>query len=296
MKTVDAIERMIEDVPVLQEIGKEVARSIHKAILEGGEPTQTIADLLHGTWLGHPLHPVLTDIPIGTWVAATFFDLVAAASGDNTERAEYAADVLTQLGLVAALPTVITGLTDYSTVSKPALSTATLHLILMDVAFTIYLASYWQRRRGNRTSAVLLSGVALLFLTVGGYVGGHLAYKQRVGVDHSEAGDKPKEWTAVMNESELNEHEATRVVFEDNPILLYRFGGTVYAIDAVCSHAGGPLEDGKFDGFCVTCPWHDSVFDVRDGHVVHGPSTYGQPNYSARIKEGKIEVKVDGSG
>jgi nitrite reductase/ring-hydroxylating ferredoxin subunit len=75
-------------------------------------------------------------------------------------------------------------------------------------------------------------------------------------------------------------------------VLLYRYGGTVYAISAVCSHAGGPLEEGQFDGFCVQCPWHDSVYDLRDGSVVHGPATFNQPAYRARIYNGQIEIRA----
>ncbi len=290
METAKLVDRVVKNVPYFDEVGQKVSGALHQAVLAGGDPARTVADLLHGTWLGHPLHPVLTDIPIGSWSVAAFFDLLSL-SGDSEQSAQIA-DKLAAIGTLAAVPTIVTGLTDYSTVQKPALSTATLHAVLMDLTFTLYLASLWQRKQGNRGLAIFLSTTGFLLMTVGAYVGGHLSYKQKVGVDHSEAGSKPKEWTSVLDEGELKEHAATRVEVEDNPILLYRYGGTVHAIGAVCSHAGGPLEEGKFDGYCVECPWHDSVFDVRDGSIVHGPATYPQPNYQARLHNGKIQVRL----
>ncbi|MDQ4075457.1 MAG: Rieske 2Fe-2S domain-containing protein [Chloroflexota bacterium] len=287
MKTERYVEDLIQSVPFLQEVGKELARAIHQAVLDGGPAARNVADVLHGTWLGHPLHPVLTDLPVGAWTIATLFDSLEG------EKAEYAADQLMTIGTIAAVPTAISGLADYSTIPAPAASTGTLHALIMNLTFTFYLGSLWQRRKGNRGRAVFLSSLGFILLMVGAYLGGHLSYKQKVGVDHSKAGSKPKEWTAVMDEEDLNEHEAKRVEVEGEPILLYRYGGTIYAIGAVCSHAGGPLEKGQFDGFCVQCPWHDSVFDVRDGGIVHGPATYPQSNYGARIKDGRIEVRVE---
>ncbi|MBZ0302599.1 MAG: Rieske (2Fe-2S) protein [Anaerolineae bacterium] len=78
---------------------------------------------------------------------------------------------------------------------------------------------------------------------------------------------------------------------ESIPVLLYREGEAIDAIGAVCSHAGGPLEDGSFADGCVECPWHNSVFDLRDGHVVHGPATFDEPHYQVRIQDGQIEVR-----
>jgi nitrite reductase/ring-hydroxylating ferredoxin subunit len=96
-----------------------------------------------------------------------------------------------------------------------------------------------------------------------------------------------------MSASDLYESDRRRIEVEGNPVLLYRYGGTIYAIGAVCSHAGGPLEEGTFEEYCVTCPWHDSVYDVRDGTLVHGPTTYNQPRYRARIRNGQIELITD---
>lgn len=100
----------------------------------------------------------------------------------------------------------------------------------------------------------------------------------------------------MLPQNEIAEYEARRVEIDGAPVLLYRDVEAVYAIGAVCSHAGGPLEEGTFDGHCVECPWHQSVFDLRNGHVVHGPATISQPSYQARIRNGQIEVRLISAG
>ena len=93
--------------------------------------------------------------------------------------------------------------------------------------------------------------------------------------------------------TEIAEYEARRIEIDGTPVLVYRDVEAVYAIGAVCSHDGGPLEQGTIDGACVECPWHQSVFDMRDGHVVHGPATLGQPSYQARIRDRQIEIRLN---
>lgn len=285
------IERAIRRAG-LEAAGKTVASAIHSAVLAGGEPARNVADLLHGTWLGHPLHPVLTDITVGSWSLATLFDGIAAVTG--SENAESAADTLVTVGVLSAVPTALAGMTDYSTIQKPAAGTGLVHALLNSTALTLYVLSLLARRRGARQVGVILSTVAVSILLASAWLGGHMVYKQRVGVNHNKEYDRePKEWTPVLAQEELQEGEPMRIEVEGEPVLLYRNAGTVYAIGAVCAHAGGPLEEGKFDGLCVECPWHQSVYDLRDGSVVHGPSTYPQPNYAARILNGQIELRVE---
>jgi nitrite reductase/ring-hydroxylating ferredoxin subunit len=83
-----------------------------------------------------------------------------------------------------------------------------------------------------------------------------------------------------------------RVTLGTHAILLYREDDEIHAIGAVCAHAGGPLEQGEFYDGCVQCPLHDSVYDLRTGKVVHGPSTYSQPHYEVRVADGMIEVRA----
>ncbi len=283
-------QQLLESSPALEGLGEAVARPLHRAILAGGTPTRTVADWLHGTWLGHPLHPVLTDIPIGAWMMGALFDGIAML--DDAPEAEYAADTLTTIGVISAVPTAMAGMADYSTIPGGSTAAATLHGLLNSAGLALYLWSLRERRNGNRSTGVILSSIALMILMLSAYIGGHMTFHQRVGVNHQEDPSGPRAWTPVLDAAELSESQARRVEVEGTPVMLYRYGGTVYAIGAVCRHAGGPLEEGSFDGFCVQCPWHDSVFDVRDGGLVHGPSTYPQPKYAARLQNGKIEVRL----
>lgn len=286
------MENFFERLPFLKKVGKKVAMSIHQAVLDQGEDARDLADILHGTWLGHPLHPVLTDLVIGAWSLGALFDLAAAIG--RSENTEKSADALTAIGAVAAVPTALAGLTDYSTVPNPAADVGLVHAIVNDVALTFYLISLNQRRKGERNKGVLYSTAGLALLTTGAYLGGHLVYSEKVGVDHSQPVSEPENWTAVMNEQDLIHHQPTRVEVEGNPVVLYRHDGIVHAIGGICPHAGAPLENGTVEGTYLRCPWHDSVYDLTDGCVVHGPSTYPVANYDARIRDGRVEVRLAG--
>lgn len=284
-----SIEALIEQIPHLPEAAERVSQTVHEAVLKGGRPTRALADALHGTWLGHPLHPLLTDVTIGAWAMSALFDALALARGSR--GAEDAADTLVATGLLSAVPTALTGLADFSAIQKPAAPTAMLHAVLNNVNMALYLMSLYARRRGRRGLGVFLSTLALGLTAAAAWLGGHLVYAQQVGVDHSEA-EGPSRWTPVLPADALASGTPKRVEVDGNPVLVYRVGRSTYAIGAVCSHAGGPLEEGEIDGTTVKCPWHDSVFDLRDGSVCHGPATQPQPNYEARVRQGQVEVRL----
>ncbi len=282
------VEKTLERVPALQEQGLKISRAVHQVVLGGGTPARKLADVLHGTWLGHPLHPILTAFVIGAWGPGAPSAVLPAVRGDD--YAERVADTLATAGPAAAVPTVVTGLADYSTVQKPAVSAPSLHAFLTDVNFALYLLSLRARRRGIRRCGVFYSSLAIALTVVSAWLGGYLVYSKKVGVDHSKA-QGPAEWTPALDTADLSDGEPKRVEVEGNPVLLYRQNGTVHAIGAVCNHAGGPLEKGTFDGCYVQCPWHDSVFDMRDGRVAHGPAVRTQPRFATRVRDGHIEVR-----
>jgi nitrite reductase/ring-hydroxylating ferredoxin subunit/uncharacterized membrane protein len=249
-----------------------------------------LADFLHGSWLGHPLHPVLTDFVIGAWVMGGILDVVAALNGSHS--AARAADRLTTLGTVGAVPTALAGLADYTTIPRRALSTGAVHGLINTIGLGMYLFSLRDRQNGQRGRGVFISSMALGMLTLSAWLGGELTFRYGVGVNKSRFPAGLESWTPVLNEADLNEQEPRRVEHEGTPVLLYRYGGTVYAMGAVCGHDGAPLEEGRFEGLCVECPWHQSVYDLRDGRVVHGPTTYAEPSYATRIQNGQIEIKL----
>jgi nitrite reductase/ring-hydroxylating ferredoxin subunit/uncharacterized membrane protein len=284
------VEQIIKRVPGLEQAGAQLTSTIHNAVLQGGSLTRAIADALHGTWFGHPLHPALTDIPIGAWALAAGFDAYAGLGGGR--QAERTADTLIAIGVAAAVPTALAGLADYSAIEEDAIAIGAAHALLNSAGLGLYLLSMWARAHDRRGLGVLLSTTALGMVGASAGLGGDLIYRRLVGVNHAPPASAPIDWTAVLPLTEIAEYEARRVEIDGAPVLVYRDVEAVYAIGAVCSHAGGPLEQGTIDGACVECPWHQSVFDMRDGHVVHGPATLGQPSYLARIRAGQIEIRL----
>lgn len=284
------VDSLFERVPALKEAGVKVARAIHEQVLAAGGPVREVMDVLHGTWLGHPLHPVLTDVVVGAFSLGSLFDLASLMGGGSSARRT--ADVLTAVGTASAIPTAITGLADFSAIPRGAAAHGLTHAAANSTALLFYLLSLAARKNGERGKGIALSTAGMAVVTAGAYLGGHLVFGKRVGVDHTERVTEPQDWVAVMNESDLLHQEPVRVEAAGNGVLLYRTGDRVLAVGATCPHAGGPLEEGAFYDGCVQCPWHDSVFNLEDGSVVHGPATYALPAYEARLRGGRVEVRL----
>ncbi|HET7490034.1 MAG TPA: Rieske 2Fe-2S domain-containing protein [Acidimicrobiales bacterium] len=247
-----------------------------------------IKDLLSGTWLGHPLHPMLTDVPIGSFTGATVLDLVGG------ERGQPAADALVGLGLLSALPTVAAGAADWSETYAEDQRIGFVHAAANAVGLSLYALSLVARRRGRRSTGTALGLAGMGVMTVGGYLGGHLGWSRGVGVNNAFYQHPPSDWTAVLDDADLPEGRPVRAEAGGATVLLYRDGGRILAIGSRCSHAGGPLDEGDVDaGACtVTCPWHQSVFRLDGGAVVHGPATIPQTAYEARVEAGRVEVRA----
>lgn len=281
-------ERLLDGIPALQQRGHEVAHTLHNAVLKGGKPVRRATDVLHGTWLGHPLHVVLTDLVIGSWAAGAVFDVAALVSGDR--HARWAGDALAALGTATAVPTALAGLADYSAVPKSAAGAATLHAALNSVNAVLYVLSLRERRRGQHGRGAALSLSAFALTAVSAWLGGHLVYDHKVGADHSPSVDD-EGWQPVLAEGDLPERRPTRAPYAGAPVVLYRDGADLYALAATCAHAGGPLDEGEVEGCTVRCPWHDSVFDLRDGAIVHGPTVHRQPSFDTRLRDGQVELR-----
>lgn len=284
-----ALEQLLQRIPGFADAAAGVADRIHSAVLEGGPATRTLADLLHGTWLGHSFHALLVEIPVGTWSASALFDLIALAGGPD--EAAWAADALIATGVIAAVPAAMAGAADYSAAKQEATPQIALHAMLNSAALSLFLASLAARRSGRRGLGVALSFGALSIAGGSAWIGGDLTYRHGVGVNHAPAPSHAEGWIGVLDEGELGLGQSRRVMIGQDAVMVHRAPDGVYAIGAVCSHAGGPLEEGEVEAGCVTCPWHQSVFDLRDGRVVHGPATMPQPAYEARASNGLIEVR-----
>jgi nitrite reductase/ring-hydroxylating ferredoxin subunit/uncharacterized membrane protein len=283
-------ERVLRKIPELEDQAYRLSRSLHDEVLKGGQPLRQTADILHGKWLGHPLHAALTDFTIGAWLLGTICDWIGLATRD--EGVQRCADDLIDLGNAAAVPTALSGLADFTTIPQESMATGATHGLLNACGFVCNLLSSAARKTGMRPLGVVLSTATAGALLVSAWLGGEIVYRYRVGVNRTRDPEGPDEWTPVLNEIELSADEPKRVDMNGSPVLLYRHEDEICAIGAVCGHAAGALEHGSFEGNHVTCPLHQSVYDLCDGSVVHGPTLYAEPAYDVRVHEGRIEVKL----
>ena len=259
------------------------------AALAGRIGPGRVKDALSGTWLGHALHPFLTDLPIGTWTSATLLDLIG---GDESEPA---AERLISAGLLASLPTAITGVTDWADTERSdetVRRAGVVHAAANVAAVGLFAASLVARRSGNVARGKRLGLAGMGALSVGGHVGGHLSFAKGVGVDQTTFDRRPSDWRRVLDDGGLADGERQVVDVERVPVLLTREGGRLYALANRCCHRGGPLDRGTIANGCVTCPWHGSTFRLVDGSVVRGPAAYPQPAYDVRMADGGIEVRA----
>jgi nitrite reductase/ring-hydroxylating ferredoxin subunit/uncharacterized membrane protein len=273
--------KRLERAAVLDELAGTLADVVGTATRP-----RLVKNALSGTWLGHRLHPALIPIPIGFWSGALLFDLVA------TRRARWAADVLVGAGVAAAVPTAAAGLSDWADAEPEARRVGLVHAGVNTLALACYSASLVARLLGGRKAGFGLSLAGAAAMGAGGYLGGHLAYVQAVGVERRRFAGGPAEWTAVLDEAELAEARPRVVEAGGAEVLLYREDGRLYALWATCTHEGGPLAEGDFADGCVRCPWHGSTFRLADGKVVRGPAAASQPVYEVRLADGKVEVRA----
>jgi nitrite reductase/ring-hydroxylating ferredoxin subunit/uncharacterized membrane protein len=250
--------------------------------------SDAVKNLLSGTWLGHRLHPLMTDAVIGPWLSAWLLDL---AGGRGSEKA---ADRLVAVGVAAYLPTAMAGMSDWSeSTERSQHRSGLVHAAANTVGLGFQIASLVARARGNRRAAKVHSTVAMAAVGAGGWLGGHLSYALGVGVEHP-TGDLGREWAATIPLDDLGDGRPVGVVVEGVDVVLVRRDGIVHALAATCRHAGGPLAEGALEDGCLTCPWHGSRFRLADGAVVRGPATTPQPCYETRLRDGRVEVRALG--
>jgi nitrite reductase/ring-hydroxylating ferredoxin subunit/uncharacterized membrane protein len=280
-RLIEDLVRSLGDKAALDKVAKPLANGVSRLTPPGHAPK----DVLSGSWLGHPLHPLLTDVPIGAWTSALILDL---AGGEDGEKA---ADQLIALGTVAALPTAAAGLSDWSDMLGAERRIGFVHAAGNVVAVTFYGLSYLARRRGQRGRGLALSLLGAGALTFGAYLGGHLTYRFGVNVDRHAWDEGQDDWVEVYDEGQLQEGEPVVAEAGEDAVMLLRRGERIHAIAEVCSHAGGPLHEGTVYEETVTCPWHGSTFRLDDGNVVHGPATGRQPSYDVRVEGGRVLVR-----
>lgn len=276
----------LEDASALDAPAKAVGKTV-RGIFSPGR----VKDAISGTWLGHALHPLLTDVVIGSFLSASLLD---AMGGDDA-----AVERLLSVGIASYAPTALTGVNDWAdseiaddAVRRVGLVHATINLS----ALTLYAGSLIARRGGAASKARRRSLAGAAVLTVGGYLGGHLSYTRGVGTNQTAFDLGSDEWSTAAASADVRPDEPKRVVVGDTPVVLLRRGGALHAIHDRCSHRGCSLSEGEWEGETVTCPCHGSMFDVHDGSVIRGPASAGQPFYRVREQNGAVEVSLAGRG
>jgi nitrite reductase/ring-hydroxylating ferredoxin subunit/uncharacterized membrane protein len=290
-KVFTTIAKAPEKVTFLDKISDTVQPAIHRIYRPGTGVSQWAENFLNGVWLGHPLHPVLTDRPIGFWTTAVTLDVLDNNNGSTT-RLGQCADTAMAIGSAAAVVTAAAGLTDWQHLRAEPRRVGMLHAIFNTITLGLFTASLAARGSRNRRLGKRLSLLGALFMVFGAFYGGDLTYRLKVGVKHSENIKDDAGFTPVMEEADLPESRMIRVLINEQPVMLVRRENRVYAISERCSHMGGPLSEGKLlSDNSVVCPWHGSRFDLEDGKVIDGPSAYSQAGYEARIFNRRIEVR-----
>jgi nitrite reductase/ring-hydroxylating ferredoxin subunit/uncharacterized membrane protein len=282
------IDRILEGQRWLEPLSDTLQRWA-AAIFKGGAG-RALKTLLNGTWLGHPLHPAITDVPLGAWTLAVLFDLVYLFDRSTAWRA--AATVTIAAGLLAAAGAVLTGYTDWSDTVDRERRVGVTHGLLNLTATILYLVSFLIRLSGGGAGpAIAISWIGYLVLLAAAYLGGEMVFDIGTGVNHHTWEAPVTEWTPVIRVSDLAEGVLQKVDARGTPVLLHRSGTVISAIGNTCSHAGGPLNEGTIEGERVVCPWHSSRFELRTGRVRGGPATISQVRYETRVQDGQIEVR-----
>jgi nitrite reductase/ring-hydroxylating ferredoxin subunit/uncharacterized membrane protein len=280
----------IEKQEWLEPIADRLQEKIAAALDDDGAIGPAVGNILHGTWLGHPLHAVLTDVPIGCWTAAAVFDALEKTTGSRIIGRT--ADAAITVGLIGATAAALAGLADWSKIGRDRARRVGLAHGLLNVAATAcYAVSLCLRRHHSREAGRRFGLAGFMVANVSAYLGGYLVYSEKIGVDHTAGFSPPEDFVPVLTEAELSENELRRVDVDGMPVLLVRRGMRIYAIAETCSHRGGPLSEGKLQDTTVKCPWHGSCYSLEDGRVVNGPSVHPQPVLEVRVRDGQIEVR-----
>ncbi|MGC4807945.1 DUF2231 domain-containing protein [Micromonospora sp. DT233] len=267
-----------------------VGDRLQRAVLSTIRPRR-VRDLLHGVFLGHPLHPAMVQVPVGAWISAAVLDLMPGQ--------RRAATTLVGVGTVAALPAAVAGLNDWAALSRDQRRVGLVHAASNTVGLALYAGSLAARLRGRHGTGRALAYLGLTAASAGAYLGGHLAYKQGAQVNQSisELHRISDGWHPLADLATLPQRKLiTREVDDDVSVILYRHGDEVTVMLERCPHQSGPLSEGEvseIDGHaCVVCPWHGSAFRLNGGEVVQGPSANDQQILPTRIVDGVLQTRL----
>jgi len=264
------------------------AETLRKAVspILGENGPQPLKDALYGVWVGHPLHPFMTDVTLGSLTTSMVLDALGAEEG---------ADLALKFGVLTSGVTALSGAAQWydATNSEEPRRLGALHATLNSTALGLYIASWVFRENDRRAAGIATAWTGHALSHASGYIGGHLTYILGIGVDRTVTLKKLTKWSDTgLTEADLTPGELRRIDVKKTPVMLLKQDSSLYAASPVCPHLQGPLEKGELEGTCVECPWHKSVFDLSNGKAIHGPATAPLPIYETRIVEGRIEVRT----
>lgn len=289
----DFTERVSARIINSNSIGKVVA-TLDKLLYRsmGAPAMRRLKIFLNGTWIGHPLHPILTDIPIGAWTLTIVLDLAGLLF--RLPQLGLAPSITAGIGVAGAAAAITAGLSDWMDVDPPEKAIGAFHAILNSNATILFLISFflrWSRHWQLGWGPFVLALGGYLLAMIGGYLGGTMVFHMGVMINRNAYRKGPDDFRPAVETRELAEGQMKRVLVEGQPVLLLRLDGTIYALGAVCSHYGAPLNDGTIVERTIECPWHASRFALEDGRVVQGPACAGVPVYDCKIVNDQVQIK-----
>ncbi len=279
------VDRLV-DQPWIESGADAVKESAGKVI---DALPRRVRNFLHGVWLGHPFHPVITDIVVGSYSTLAVLDVAEAA---GAKQIAPATDLALATGLSSGMLAAAAGFTDWRVLDGKARKIGFVHMLFNVTGTLLYIASLIARKGGNRGlgRGLAFAGYGTLF--GGAYLGGHLVFAKNVGVDHAADWETTSEYKNAGSEADLMPGELRRVMLDEAPVVLFRHSGTVIAMSDSCAHMGCPLSDrGIIEGDSIRCSCHGSRYRIVDGLVIEGPSAHPQPVYDVRLRSGQIEVR-----
>ncbi len=284
-RIVDRVSRSTVLDPLADALQPAVRRS-----LDGDGAWAPLKSLLHGTPLGHLLHPALTDVPIGAWTMAAVFDGLSFAGISEFDRAS---DVAIVTGIAGAVLAAATGLAEWADTKDEPKRLGMAHASLNTAALMAYAGSLALRAAHRRRAAIGAAYAGFVIVGLSAYLGGELSYNHQIGVKHTARPIEPSDdFEAVLDLSQLAGTTPQRVDYRGIPVLLSRDERhDISAVAATCTHRGGPLEEGTFADGCVKCPWHGGVFSLADGAVREGPPVYPLARFEVRVRNERIELR-----
>lgn len=257
--------------------------------------TKWIKSLLHGTWiLRHPLHPAITDLTVGAYTVLAIIDVLYL-----TQRDAAFATVGTTVLVVAQISSLIStvsGLTDWNETFGNERRLGILHGVLMalfSVAFAFAL--YLRLTAGPSDTALYIELGAFVGLIAAAHLGGEMVFGFGTGVNRLAWDHVPGKWQMLdVRADALEDRKPVLAKVKGINVMVVKLDGELVAMTSKCTHAGGPLHEGKFvggDRRNVECPWHFSVFSVATGRVLQGPATVDEVSFKTRVADdGRVEV------